>query len=189
MEFEELLTTVGEMLDRLHIPYCVTGGYAVSVWGRPRGTFDIDVVVELDANDVRPLAASLRKLSRAGYIDEAVARDAARLGKEFNFFHPESGIKLDFWAVANNDPSGRRELERRIARKIGGRVVYFISPEDLILSKLRWYKKTASTRQLEDIESVLKIQTKLDLAYLRREARIDETDSILGPMLKKEATS
>ena len=179
MEFEKLLVKVGTILKQLRILYCITGGYAVSVWGRPRATFDVDVVVQLDAKDIRPLAASLRSLSRAGYIEEEVARDAAREGKEFNFFHPESGIKVDFWAVTPKDLTSRRELKRRVAKRIGKHTIYFISPEDLILSKLRWFQKTDSTRQLEDVESILRIQKALNTSYLRRGARADSTLPIL----------
>jgi hypothetical protein len=187
MEFEELLIKVGNILEDLHIPYCITGGYAVSVWGRPRGTFDIDVVVKLEAKNVVPLATRLRSLSRSGYMEEAVARDAIREGKEFNFFHPESGIKLDFWVVKKSDPMDQKELERRIARKIAGHTIYFISPEDLILSKLKWFQKTESTRQLEDIESILKIQKKLDISFLRQTAHTNSTLEILDSVLKPKA--
>lgn len=33
------------------IPYCVTGGLAVGMWGPPRGTSDIDIVIMIDEKD------------------------------------------------------------------------------------------------------------------------------------------
>jgi len=60
-------------------------------------------------------------------------------------------------------------LKRRVAKKILGQEVYFTSPEDLILSKLVWYQKTASSRHLEDAESILKVSgKKLDTKYLKQ---------------------
>lgn len=179
MDFEQLLVKIAQILEDLQISYCITGGYAVSVWGRPRGTFDIDVVVELHAKDLKPLIRQLRALSSAGYIEEQTAREAMRRGKEFNFFHPESGIKIDFWAITAGDRMGKTELARRVARKIGGQAIYFISSEDLIIAKLIWFQKTQSTRQLEDIESVLKIQKSLDWKYLRRAAQENSVLEIL----------
>lgn len=57
---------------------------------------------------------------------------------------------------------GTEQIKRRVAKDFAGQTIFFISPEDLILNKLMWYKKSESTRQLEDIESIIKIQKKLD---------------------------
>ena len=44
--------------------------------------------------------------------------------------------------------------------------------EDLILSKLVWYRESQSSRHLEDAESVIKISgKKLDFKYLRKRAK------------------
>src|SRR3989338_1057449 len=146
----KLLTQVTEVLDKLEIPYFITGGFAVSVWGRPRATFDIDVVIELVEPKVSALASALRKIYKAGYIDEISAIDAIRHQSEFNFIDPLTGLKVDFW-VTKQDKLSLLKLKRKILKKIGGKTVYFISPEDLILSKLIWYQMGESTRQLEDI--------------------------------------
>jgi hypothetical protein len=45
--------------------------------------------------------------------------------------------------------------------------LYFISPEDLILSKLVWRERSQSEKQWRDILGILKVQTnRLDYAYL-----------------------
>jgi len=46
METENLLTKIAKELENLKIPYLVTGGIAVAVWGRVRATLDIDIVIE-----------------------------------------------------------------------------------------------------------------------------------------------
>lgn len=167
MDFRKLLLKIIKVLNEFKIRYIITGGYAVSIWGRPRATFDIDVVVELFSHQTRDIQQALQKVSETAYIDEDVMRNAVRQKGEFNFIHPESGIKVDFF-VKTGDPDFRRELKRRVAIKIGGKVTYFISPEDLILNKLLWYLKTQSSRQLEDVESILKFQRKLDFDYLKK---------------------
>ena len=112
-------------------------------------------------------------------MKEAIIREG-----EFNFIHGESGIKIDFW-VAGNNPTTRLEISRRIPKKIDSQTVYFISPEDLILSKLRWYKDSESTRHLEDIKSVFNI-SKIDLKYLKREAANQSILNILVNLLKEK---
>lgn len=167
-EPEKLLIKIAEALDKIGISYCVTGGLAVSVWGRPRATFDIDIIVELFEPDIKTLHRALRTISRAGYFDEDAAKDALNRRGEFNFIEPESGLKIDFW-VKKQDEYGRSQWARRRAEIIHGKKVFFVSAEDIILSKLQWYQKGGSTRQLEDIESILKISgDKLDLPYLKK---------------------
>jgi len=70
----KLLVKVAPILDQLGIAYFVTGGFAVSVWGRPRATFDVDIVVQLVEPQMASLAKALRRISEAGYVDEDTAR-------------------------------------------------------------------------------------------------------------------
>ena len=168
MDFQNLLVKIAEILSKLNIPYAVTGGYAVSVWGRPRSTFDVDVIVQLLEPEAKRLAEALKKISEMSYVDEEMVLRAVERKGEFNFVHIESGIKVDFWVIKKNDFS-QGQLRRRLPKKILGKMVYFISPEDLILNKLLWYKQSESSRQLEDVESILKISgSKLDKKYLAR---------------------
>lgn len=161
----QLLVRVANILDQLNIPYLVTGGMAVLVWGRPRFTADIDIIIKLKTNDIDSLASALMEISEFGYVDKDVMQEALSNHGEFNFIDGESGVKVDFWVV-NQKAAGVDEFSRGTAKEILGQKVYFISPEDLILSKLRWYKISPSSRHLEDIESVLKI-SKVDKRYLK----------------------
>ena len=165
---EKLLLKVVPVLDKLKIDYFITGGFAVSVWGRPRATFDIDIVVKLIEPKIEPLAKLLKKISKEGYIDENTAKEAARGKGEFNFIDSDTGLKVDFWVVKDSKET-RNEFNRRIVKKVNNQKVYFISPEDLILNKLKWYKQTESSRHLEDVESIFKISgKKLDKKYLKQ---------------------
>ena len=38
----DLLILISKILDGLRIDYFISGGFAVSVWGRPRFTADVD---------------------------------------------------------------------------------------------------------------------------------------------------
>lgn len=173
----ELLKSIAQIFERLNLPYLVTGGMAVLIWGRPRFTADIDIVVEIKPSDVEGLVKALRNLGKAGYIDENVAIYTVKGGGEFNFIDGVTGIKIDFW-VSSNDPFDLSRFERRSAKEILGQKIYFTSPEDLILSKLKWFKESGSNRHLEDAESVMKISEKdLDRGYLEKWAeKLEITD-------------
>lgn len=175
---EKLLLDIVKVLNGLKIKYFITGGFAVSVWGRPRSTADIDIVVELVEPQVEPLLKALRKISEAGYIDEDTAKYAVRNRGEFNFIDPETGIKVDFWIMKENQIA-KNQYNRRKTKIINKTKTSFISPEDLIINKLIWYKETMSSRHLEDIKSIISI-SKIDKEYIKRTTKHLNLEYILG---------
>jgi len=155
----------------LKISYFVTGGMAVLVWGRPRFTADIDIIVEFQKKDIKAFAKALESLGEHGYIDEEMMKEAVEREDEFNFIDGNTGIKVDFWILKDN-VFNKNRIKRKISRKILDHEVYFISPEDLILSKLVWGKDSPSTRHLEDSRSVIEVsRDQLDEKYLKSWAK------------------
>jgi hypothetical protein len=181
---EELLKKISDILGDLKIPYAVTGGFAISVWGKPRYTADIDIIVELLEKNIKPLAKKLLEIDRNVYADEDMIRDALVHHSEFNFIHPDTGLKVDFFVMGDTSYN-KLKIKRAILQDIYGTNAYFVSPEDLILSKLLWSKESGSWKQKEDIKTVLKNpKIKLDFAYLNNWAEKQETLEILNELLK-----
>lgn len=179
MDFHELIGKIAKILDNLTIRYAITGGYAVSIWGRLRATFDIDVVIEIEKSKASVLTHALKKISRIAFIDEDMVRQAIERKDEFQFIDVESGIKIDFW-VCGDDPFSRARIKRRVKKIIQGKRIYFLSPEDLMLSKLLWYKESESEQQLADVTSIVRLQKgKLDKEYLKKWAKRQSTIKIL----------
>jgi len=134
MEITGLLIKIAKILDKLKIPYVITGGMAVSIWGRVRYTADVDIVVELLKTNVNLLAKELLAVDKDVYVSEEAMREALVRKGEFNLIHPQSGLKVDFWIVKDN--FNKQEIKRGIVKEIDGNKINFVSPEDLILSKL-----------------------------------------------------
>jgi len=178
---EELLIKIAKIFQDLKIPYAITGGFAISIWGKPRSTADIDVICELTFQNIPPLAKALLSIDKNVYLSQEAMRDALERKGEFNFIHPQTGLKVDFW-VRNSkaDIYGKLKLERAIAKKIDNQKIFFVSPEDLILSKLSWYRESESSRHLEDIKTILaNSKLKLDLNYIKNWAEKQSTIKIL----------
>lgn len=167
-KFPELenLVKIATVLDGLKIPYYVTGGFAVSIYGRPRFTADIDIVIKMASGVKKDFAKKIGKIFPKGYVDEDQIDDALNQVSEFNVIDPESGLKIDFFITKENDFE-KGVFKRALIQNIDYEIK-FISPEDLIISKLLWFKMGQSTRQLEDISSVLTIQKKIDKTYLKK---------------------
>jgi len=174
MDLVSLLKIVVERLDKAEIPYMISGGIAVSYWGFPRTTHDIDVVIEAKKEDEEKIFSLFKK---DFYVSPEAIEDAIERRFTFNIIHLKSGTKVDFWLL-KNDPFGTAEFRRKLKKQIFGKEISIISPEDLILCKLLGYKETKSTRRLEDAESILKT-SKIDLEYIKDWAKKQSTIKIL----------
>ncbi len=181
MDLVFLLKLVVKRLEDLKIPYILTGGLAVSFWGLPRTTHDIDIVIEAKSEDKDKIVNSFKK---DFYISEEAVRQAIEQRFTFNIIHYKAGLKIDFWLV-KKDTFRISEFKRRLKEKIFNKQIYIISPEDLILEKLLWYREGQSTRHLEDIEGILKI-SKPNLNYIKNWAEKQSTIEILEGILKKK---
>jgi hypothetical protein len=85
----------------------------------------------------------------------------------FNILDMERGWKID---IIFQKPGAfhQQAFSRRTAAQIEGVDVFALTPEDVIISKLEWAKMGESSRQLEDIAGVLKVQKdKLDFSYIQ----------------------
>jgi hypothetical protein len=114
MEQIELLRLTLSALERLEIPYALVGSYGSSIFGEPRFTRDIDILVELPDAKVSPFCAAFPAADF--YLSEAAVRDAIRGRFQFNLLHPASGNKVDF-IIPRNDPWGRSQLSRPLSQR------------------------------------------------------------------------
>lgn len=163
---KEVLLKVLDALDKLNIPYMIVGSFASNYWGRPRNTHDADLVVEI----LPTKATGLAKLLEAEfYAPDFVIQEAAQRKDHFNVIHFQTGFKVDFW-VRKNTLYDQTCFQRRFQGTMFERSVWLTSAEDIILSKLAWYKLSpVLERQLQDVLEVYEIQEEeLDQAYLNR---------------------
>ena len=94
---EKLLCRIAKILENLKIPYIITGGFAVAVLAKPRFTADIDIVIELLPQKIPQLSRELLLIDKDVYVNEESIKGALKNKGEFNFIHPQTGLKVDFW--------------------------------------------------------------------------------------------
>lgn len=164
MSIGGLLGVIVGLLDDAAIPYMVVGSFASSLHGEPRSTFDLDIVIDPDR---ARLDAFLAAVPDRFYLDADVARDAFARRSMFNMIDQDSGWKIDL-IVRKDRAFSRGEMSRRQRSTIEGTEVFVASAEDVVLSKLEWAKEGESSRQLDDVRRLLKVQTSLDTEYLAR---------------------
>lgn len=165
MEQADLLRRVIDVLEDQHIVYLLVGSLASGVYGEPRLTADVDVVVELKLPQAAKLCAAFP--APEYYVSETAARQAVARGGQFNVIHPASGNKIDF-IIARTDAWGRSQIARRRQELIlPGRPGYTAAPEDVILGKLWYYREGGSEKHLRDIAGMLQVSgDEIDTAYV-----------------------
>lgn len=126
-------------LEDQGIPYFVGGSLATAVHGVARATMDVDLVVDLRADQIPAL---LQALGESFYADDQMIDSALRQMISFNLIHKETMFKVDIFP-AKNRPFDRSQFERRSAHVLAEspeRKAFIASPEDNILAKLEWYR-------------------------------------------------
>jgi hypothetical protein len=161
----DVLKRLDEGLERLALPYMLTGSFAMAHYAVPRMTRDIDIVVAIADKNIDDL---VREFSDDFYLDADAARDAVRGERLFNMMHLHSGVKVDL-IVRKSDAYRLQEFERRINVELVDVKTWLVSKEDLILSKLVWSSDTRSELQRRDVVQLLS-SGPVDLEYLSANA-------------------
>ena len=121
-------TALGDVADALEaqsIPYVVIGGIASALYGRPRSSDDLDILVaKVDAD------RTLEALDAAGFETE-------RTNEQWIYKAFRDGVQVDVIFWLKGDLYLDEEMLRRARRvDVNGRSVPVVPPEDLIVVKV-----------------------------------------------------
>lgn len=165
MEQHELLLFLVNCLEKLKIPYLITGSIASMAYGEPRFTNDIDIVADLKHSQVDEFKSCFPETDF--YLEVDSIKKALNRHQQFNIIHPSSGLKVDV-IVSQMDDFDRMRFSRIKKIKISElKSANFASPEDVILKKMEYYQKGGSDKHLRDITSMLKISGQdIDRTYI-----------------------
>jgi hypothetical protein len=161
------------------LDYAFTGALAVSLYGFPRTTSDVDVVVAVSGVDVKgKVALALR---HAGLeVDERKLDAALTSGYRIASFK-DKATPYTVDVIFLSDAVSKR------AGTVAGVSAFFQAPEDLVLAKLRMVKATVprerAVKDEEDVKAVLAF-TKVDLDAVKRQAKKDKTLAVLEGLIE-----
>jgi hypothetical protein len=157
-----------EPLERLGLPYCVTGSVAASIYGEPRLTADIDVVLLLRAHDIVRLCAAFPEENYYVPPIETLLAEAQRpMRGMFNLIHHATQFKADIY-VAANDSLHLWALENRRRIDLDGAGLWVAPPEYVIIRKLEYFHEGRSDKHVRDIRFMLAAST-IDHVMVARE--------------------
>jgi hypothetical protein len=156
MQDPDLIELFVKPLNELGARYIVSGSVAAMLYGEPRVTHDIDLVVFLRSEQIEQLPKVYPPPEFYVPPLDTIIAEAARDRGSFNVIHADSSLKADFFLA------GRDELHAWAFRNakqypIGQIIIKLAPPEYVIVRKLEYYREGGSEKHLRDIRSMLAI--------------------------------
>lgn len=148
-------------LTRLGIRHLISGSVAAMLYGEPRVTHDVDLVVFLSDDDIPRLVTAFP--APEFYLPplEVIVVEKARERRgHFNVIHSASGLKADFY-LANRDELHLWAAQHARTFPLSGETITLAPPEYVILRKLEYYREGGSEKHIRDIRSMLAISREL----------------------------
>ena len=147
-----------EPLNRLDIPYMVTGSVASIVYGEPRLTQDVDLVLHLRSEEVKPLLEAYGEEEFYLPPEENLRQEVARKERGyFNVVHHASGFRADVYLL-DNSPLQVWAMARKGRLELGDAGFLWVAPvEYVIVQKLVYFKEGGSDKHLRDIRGIWRL--------------------------------
>lgn len=160
-------------LEALGVTYAIGGSVAAMMYSEPRLTIDVDLMVSAPLSQLNQLVREIQGWQVYITPFEAIVETSLPYGLPFNIIDGTIGTKADIYIVKNTglDVSAmarrRRLVWDRDAER--GTAAWFLSPEDVILYKLSYYRQGGEVAQKHptDIAKMLNVMgSQIDLAYI-----------------------
>ncbi len=157
MPAPDLYTHFLQRLNATGIRYMITGGLAAIIYGEPRLTNDVDIVIVLAADEADRLVTAFPAPDYYVPPAEVVRVEAARPAwGHFNLLHVETALRADIYPLGD-DPLGAWAMAHRWAAPMAADTVWIAPIEYVILKKLAYFRDGGSDRHLRDIAAMLRI--------------------------------
>ena len=85
----------------------------------------------------------------------------------FNVIHNQLVVKIDF-IIKKPSPYDETAFSRKREGLIKDSPMWFMSPEDLVISKLSWAKDSRSEMQIRDVRNLMTSVDNLDFKYIEK---------------------
>ena len=161
--FEKMVMDFIEILDNMHITYVLIGGIAVSSWGNPRTTKDLDIIVVLKMDDIDKFHKNLEK---GGFsFDIKDIKDSINEKTHFTIFDDHSEYHIDAKGIYNKFDA--LTVRNKHIIRYEGHDMCIASAEDTIAHKLLF----GGHQDVKDAESILARQPHINSTYLEELCR------------------
>jgi hypothetical protein len=154
-----LTKKVIEALDDAGIPYMLVGSFSSNYYGIPRSTEDADFVLQVEPARLQSLTD---RLGPDFVCDPQLSFETNTGTFKCLLWHRDTSFKVELFMLSQDAHDQERWRRRKIVTNLE-RQVCLPSPEDVIITKLRWFR----SKDLEDVKDVVGVQgNRLDWPYI-----------------------
>ena len=155
-----LTAVFASRLNVADIAYIITGAVASIIYGEPRLTHDLDLVVMMKREDIERLVRAFPSTEFYCPPPEALRIEITRPYRgHFNLIHHGTGAKADIY-LAGEDDLHKWAFSMRREFVFEGERVWVAPPEYVIVRKLEYYREGGSEKHLRDISGILELSPK-----------------------------
>lgn len=182
---DDLLTLFVDPLERLGLDYMVTGSVASMLYGEPRLTNDVDLVLDLSPPDAPRLRAAFSSSDFYCPPEDEIRLEAGRaIRGHVNILHIPTALEADIY-FAGDDWLHRWALPRYHRLEVESRSIRLAPPEYVIVRKLSFFREGGSSKHVRDVRALVSARRAgLDLGALRvlaaREGVLDLWKELFG---------
>lgn len=186
MNGEDAVAAVIDAFNMMGIPYMLTGSLASNFYGVPRATQDADFVIQLTGHSVSALSGQLGPAFR---IDAQLGFETITGTTRYIIQVVNSTLVIELFLLTD-DPHDQQRFSRRRPITMLGRNAFLPTPEDVIITKLRWSHQGKRLKDVEDVRNVIAInRERIDWDYVRGWCRQHETNHLLDDLLGQPPTA
>lgn len=151
----------------------VTGAVASIIYGEPRLTHDIDIIVEILRQDINRIISAFPSAEFYCPPEEVVIVESKRpVRGHFNIIHHKSGFKCDIY-ILGEDELHHWGIALRREYDLDWGSVWVAPPEYVVIRKLEYYKEGKSQKHLRDISGMIDISRE-QIDFKELELKINE---------------
>jgi hypothetical protein len=142
-------------IENSALDYFITGSVATILYGEPRLTHGIDIVIALNLSQSHLIANIFPLDSYCCPPDEVIHSEIRKAGKgQFNIIHHNSSLKADFF-IFKSDPLHQWAMKNRLRITVDDTSLWVTPPEYVIIRKLLYFKEGGSEKHIRDIRGLL----------------------------------
>ena len=182
-----LISVFVKPLNHANIQYMVTGSVASILYGEPRMTQDIDLVIKLSEKDV----IGLSKVFPEGQFycpptDVILSEISREVRGHFNLIHHRTGLKADLYPIGK-DPLHQWAMGQSRTIEFDNNEITVAPPEYVIIRKLDYFREGGSEKHLTDIKKMLKYSGDIiNISILKEKAALLSLQELLNDVLNSE---
>jgi hypothetical protein len=172
MNAREVVIAAVDALIASKADYLTVGAFASNLYSIPRSTYDVDFLLRGDADLVKLIVGHLGPGFHLNgkSASESVCHSICAAGTPFT-------IEL---FLAGSDAHDDESFSRRQRIIVAEREVFVPTAEDVLITKLRWYREKGRSKDFEDARGIVAVQAeRLDFGHVQRWCEVHGTRELL----------